>query len=102
MSEMLEKVARALHAEATQIMDANGEVPDNWDDCGPDHDKARAEWCKLAIAAIKAMREPDEEMIAAGTRSIMAHGRVSNAVCNAWRNMCRSILSTPTTRGEVK
>lgn len=61
MSEMIEKVAKAIYAGMT--IEARGNLPDDWDKIGPDHEKARQGWRKVARAALIAMREPTPEML---------------------------------------
>ena len=56
MSEMIEKVARAIYREMTIV--SRGDVPDDWEEIGPDHQGNRDDWMSIARAAIEAMREP--------------------------------------------
>lgn len=55
MSEMVERVAKAMHDRRQMDIAPRG----NWEDL---HFSNRAPWVKLARAAIEAMWEPTEEM----------------------------------------
>lgn len=83
MSEMLEKVARAIADEARFIYERDPE-----------------RWTGLAEAAVRALREPDAAMRLASKRYKRKAKVYSGPQC--YREMIDSILSTPTTRGEVK
>ena len=93
MAEMVERVARAIYEASTLVM--GDDAPDDWADIGPDHDKARAEWAKLARAAIEAMREPTNEMTVVGWKfaetrdAILGNGEIDAL----WRAMIDAALA---------
>jgi hypothetical protein len=90
MSEMVERVARALHAQYHGAMMAGGaaetaEVAWKRADASGDHDQWRAE----ARAAIEAMREPTDAMIEAAVTADAAepiHFGAHEAIA-MWRAM---------------
>ena len=63
--EMVERVARAIYHRMGNLMGPD-EAPDDWADIGPDHDRARDAWFKVAAAAIEAMRVPTDAMLDEG------------------------------------
>lgn len=73
---MLERMARAIGDSSPMISPVS-----DWVDFLP-----------CAKAALQAIREPSEEMIAVGTAKVNAFGRTSNGVCNAHRAMIDHIL----------
>ena len=106
MSEMLEKVEASILAAdekwyrsqyahlGAEVLD--GLIADLRRDMGDNY-------ATLAIAAVRAIREPTDEMMAEAYCKITVHIEVDNRdLYNAWRAAIDSILSTPTRRGEVK
>ena len=96
MSEMIERVARAIFTEANAASSGYGE----W--CTDDMANAAAR------AAIEAMREPTEAMIDAGddicpiARGTESH-KMSGGVVpeDYWRAMIDAVLSPPLAHGEA-
>lgn len=88
MSEMLEKVADAI-----------------WE-LGAADDIGKSDAANYATAVVEAMRDASSEMCIAGHIALEAHLGVvhhrSTLIPAVWRAMIDSILSTPTTKGEVK
>lgn len=80
MSEMLEKVAREMREKYNADFLSGGDLVPF------EESKARDAWMACAIAAVRALREPDEGMKDAGMDAI-DH-------VDAWVSMIDSILST--------
>jgi hypothetical protein len=86
---MVEKVARAIYKDESFY----GEDPKKvaWVEGGNSfrQDDAR----QLAYAALLAMREPSEAMIAAATPELMKFCRVSNGFCSGWQKAIDAALA---------
>lgn len=95
MSEMIERVARAMFEASIAMCDAQNMPPEalNWDEI-PEKlpQDSRPMWRSFARAAIGAMSEPSEKMLAAGAPELMKFGRVSNGFCNGWRKAIAAAL----------
>lgn len=86
----IEEVARAIYATMGEV--CGNDRPNDWDDLGLEHEQARKDWMLVAIAAIRALREPDEGMIQAGVTADTGK-TLGDRVAHAHRAMIDSILS---------
>lgn len=84
MSEVIERVARALYVKEW------GDIY-KWEDNTTD----QPYWCDQARAAIEALREPTPEMIDAGQRTECEHGEMNCGAAAAWRAMLSAALEQP-------
>lgn len=82
MNEMVERVARALHQHIAP------EAP--WESLNPTH---RDVACRVARAAIEAMREPTVAMVETGDNHTNCGGSCSNRAGKvAWYSMIDAVL----------
>lgn len=101
MSEMLEKVAEAIWADA-------GFAKLHPEGLAGRPQYVREHYLRAAAAAVRALREPDDDMLdKMNDLAIDGPGYVSfypslHDCGELWKQGIDSILSTPTTRGEVK
>ena len=89
MSEMLEKVAREMREKYNADFLSGGDLVPF------EESKARDAWMACAIAAVRALREPSDEMMAEAYRQITIYIEADNRdLYDAWRSAIDSILST--------
>lgn len=86
--EMIERVAKGMFECRPAYKSASGKVRWTWDTLG--EEQSKAQWRKLAVAAIAAMREPTEAMVEAGRDS----AQDENAR-NTWRDMIDEAIANP-------
>jgi len=86
MSEMVERVARALRALPVR----------DYAQVGGELDELRLR--EAARAAIEAMREPTEGMVKAGENTVCIHGDPQCGAAYAWAAMIDAALSDTTGR----
>ncbi len=87
MSEMVERVARALHAESEQTLSSSSLFQKI-----PPFESGRHIWEAQARAAIAAMREPTVKMVVAFEHEMRATVSMQSDAVIGWRTMVDAAL----------